>query len=256
MVAGTRATPEGPSPPVAILSDIHSNRQALDATLRAAREAGARSWWCVGDVVGYGADPVHCLGQVIGKAERCIAGNHDLGVTGAVSIEMFADVAREALIWTRETLGPVGRAKLQRLVPADPDAPVPMFHGSPRDPVWEYVITVEQARDALEDRRVPLTLVGHTHIPSAWRLTPDGAMEGPVVPADGLLTLTEGRWLVNPGSVGQPRDRDARASWILYDPEASTIRFHRTPYDVAAAQNAILEAGLPPLLARRLAEGR
>lgn len=256
MVAGTHATPEGPSPPVAILSDIHGNRQALDATLRAAREAGARSWWCVGDVVGYGADPVHCLGEVIGKAERCIAGNHDLGVTGAVSIETFADVARDALIWTRERLGPVGRAKLQRLVPADPDATVPMFHGSPRDPVWEYVITVEQAREALEDRRVPLTLIGHTHIPSAWRLTPDGAMESPGVPADGLLTLTEGRWLVNPGSVGQPRDRDARASWIVYDPEASTIRFHRTPYDVAGAQNAILEAGLPPLLARRLAEGR
>ncbi len=252
----TGETPEGPTPPVAILSDIHANRQALDATLRAAREAGARSWWCVGDTVGYGADPVHCLGVVIGQAERAIAGNHDLGVTGAVSIETFADIARDALIWTRETLGPVGRAKLQRLEPADPDAAVPMFHGSPRDPVWEYVITIEQAREALEDRRVPLTLIGHTHVPAAWRLTPDGAMESPGVPADGLLHLTEGRWLVNPGSVGQPRDRDARASWILYDPEAATICFHRTPYDVAGAQNAILEAGLPSLLANRLAGGR
>ena len=206
--------------------------------------------------MGYGADPVHCLGVVVGGAERCIAGNHDLGVTGAVSAEIFADLARDALMWTRETLGPVGRAKLQRLRPDDPDAEVPMFHGSPRDPVWEYVISVEQARDALEDRRVRLTLVGHTHVPAAWHLTPDGAMESPGVPAGGLLELTEGRWLVNPGSVGQPRDRDARAAWALYDADAGTIRFHRTPYDVAAAQNAILEAGLPSLLAHRLAEGR
>jgi diadenosine tetraphosphatase ApaH/serine/threonine PP2A family protein phosphatase len=199
---------------------------------------------------------VHCLAQAIGGADRCIAGNHDLGVTGAESADTFADLAREALIWTREALGPVGRAKLQRLSPADPDAEVPMFHGSPRDPVWEYVITVEQARDALEDRRVALTLIGHTHVPGSWRLTPDGAMESPGVPGDGMLTLTEGRWLVNPGSVGQPRDRDARASWALYDPDAATIDFHRTPYDVAGAQNAILEAGLPSLLAHRLAEGR
>ena len=131
-----------------------------------------------------------------------------------------------------------------------------MFHGSPRDPVWEYVITIDQAREALEDRRVPLTLIGHTHVPTAWRLTPDGAMEHPGVPPRRAAELTDGRWLVNPGSVGQPRDRDARASWALYDPEARTIRFHRTPYDVAAAQNAILEAGLPSLLAHRLAEGR
>lgn len=251
-----RRDPEGPTPPVAILSDIHGNRQALDAALRAAREAGARSWWCVGDVVGYGADPVHCLAQTMSGAERCIAGNHDLGVTGAVSLDTFADLARDALAWTREALGPVGRAKLQRLAPADPDADVPMFHGSPRDPVWEYVITVEQAREVLEYRRVPLTLVGHTHVPTAWRLTPDGAMEHPGVPPGGLLELTDGRWLVNPGSVGQPRDRDARASWVLYDPDARTVRFHRTPYDVAGAQNAILEAGLPSLLAHRLAEGR
>lgn len=251
--AKTRRTP---TPPVAILSDIHGNRQALDATLRAVREAGGRSWWCLGDIVGYGADPVHCLGEVIARADRAIAGNHDLGVTGAVSLDAFADLAHEALLWTRERLGPIGRAKLERLRPADPDADVPMFHGSPRDPIWEYIITVEQAREAVEDRRVPLTLVGHTHVPAAWHLTPEGAMEGPDVPPGGLLRLTEGRWLINPGSVGQPRDRDARAAWALYDPEAATIQFHRTPYDVGAAQNAILEAGLPSLLAHRLAEGR
>jgi diadenosine tetraphosphatase ApaH/serine/threonine PP2A family protein phosphatase len=220
------------------------------------REAGAGTIWCVGDVVGYGADPSYCLHTILERAERCLGGNHDLGVTGEVSLDVFADLARDAVVWTREALGPAGRATLQRLAPSDPDHEVPMFHGSPRDPVWEYVLQVEQAREALEDRRYPLTLIGHTHLPSAWRLTPDGAMEQLAPPPAGPMPLTEGRWLVNPGSVGQPRDHDARAAWALYEPEARTIEFRRTPYDVAAAQNAILEAGLPSMLAHRLAEGR
>lgn len=224
--------------------------------LRAAREAGAREWWCVGDIVGYGADPVHCLTTVEEGAARAIAGNHDLGACGAVDVEVFADLARAAIDWTHDRLGPAARARLAAMRPDDQDGDVPMFHASPRDPVWEYVLTVEQARAALEDRRVHLTLVGHTHIPFAWRLTPDGAMEAIGVPPGGVLELSEGRWLVNPGSVGQPRDRDARAAWALYDAEADTITFRRTPYDVASAQNAILEAGLPELLAHRLAEGR
>ena len=169
---------------------------------------------------------------------------------------MFAPWARAALAWTRDAIGPVGMANLERLEPQDADGAVPLYHGSPRDPVWEYVTEVAQARAALEDRRVPLTLIGHTHVPFAWRLTTDGAIETVGVPADGRLALDEGRWLVNPGSVGQPRDADARAAWALYDPDAGAIEFRRTPYDVAAAQNAILEAGLPSLLAHRLAEGR
>ncbi len=220
------------------------------------REAGARSWWCLGDLVGYGADPAHCLAITTSGAARCIAGNHDLGVTGEVSLDLFADLAHEAIIWTRDALGPAGRAKLRNLRPSDESDGVPLYHASPRDPVWEYIVSVEQARAALEHRRVPLTLVGHTHIPFSWKLTPDGAMESHGVPATGVLDLSEGRWLVNPGSVGQPRDRDARAAWALYSPEDQTIAFHRTPYDVAGAQNAILEAGLPSLLAHRLAEGR
>ncbi|MGD9697074.1 MAG: metallophosphoesterase [Thermoleophilia bacterium] len=244
------------TPPVAILSDIHGNRHALDATLRAAREAGARSWWCLGDLVGYGADPAHCLAVAIRDAERCLAGNHDLAAAGRVPLDVFSSWAYDALVWTRRALGAVGRAKLERLQPDDTGHPVQLFHASPRDPVWEYVVSVEQAREALEDRRVALTMVGHTHIPFAWRLTPDGAMESPGVPAGGRLPLAEGRWLVNPGSVGQPRDGDARAAWALYLPEEGVVEFRRTPYDVAGAQNAILEAGLPPSLARRLAEGR
>jgi len=224
--------------------------------VQAVRGVGAARWWCLGDLVGYGADPSHCLHTAIGGADRCIGGNHDLGAAGKVPLEMFAPWARAALAWTREAIGRAGAAKLERLVPLDPDDTVPLYHASPRDPVWEYVTEVSQARAALEDRRVHLTLIGHTHVPSAWRLTTEGAVETVGVPAGGRLTLEEGRWLVNPGSVGQPRDHDARAAWAIYDAEADEIEFRRTPYDVAAAQNAILEAGLPSLLAHRLAEGR
>lgn len=205
--------------------------------------------------MGYGADPTHCLATAR-SAARCIGGNHDLGVTGEVSLDVFADLARDAIVWTRSALGEAGRAKLRALSPADPDHEVPLYHASPRDPVWEYVLSVEQARDALEHRRVPLTFVGHTHIPFAWNLTTDGAMRAVGVPRGGVLDVSEGRWLVNPGSVGQPRDRDARAAWALWDADARTVTFRRTPYDVAGAQNAILRAGLPPLLATRLAEGK
>jgi diadenosine tetraphosphatase ApaH/serine/threonine PP2A family protein phosphatase len=242
--------------PVAILSDIHGNRPALDAALRSAREAGAESWWCLGDLVGYGADPAHCIAVTMRDSERCIAGNHDLGAGGRVALEEFSDDARAALEWTRRALGPADRASLEGLSPEDTGGAVPIFHGSPRDPVWEYILTAQQARAALEDRRVALTLVGHTHVPFAWRLTTGGALESLGVPPGGRLDLGEGRWLVNPGAVGQPRDGDPRAAWALYDPEEGTIEFRRTPYDVAAAQRAILDAGLPASLAHRLAEGR
>lgn len=224
--------------------------------LQAARQAGARTWWCVGDVVGYGADPAHCMRLALSEAERCIAGNHDLGVAGRVNIASFTPAARAAIEWTRVTLGATGRGRLDRLDPMDVDHEVPMFHGSPRDPVWEYITEVGDARAALEDRRVALTLVGHTHRPCAWRLTPDGAMEHRGAPIDAPMALEVGRWLVNPGSVGQPRDGDARAAWAIYDSDEQTIHFRRTPYDVAAAQNAILQADLPTRLAHRLAEGR
>ena len=166
--------------PVAILSDIHGNRPALDATLRAAREAGAESWWCLGDLVGYGADPRHCIEVAMGDSERCIAGNHDLGApAGAQSWTCSPTAPARRWSGPARPSGSSGHASLLRLDPEDTGGVVPLFHGSPRDPVWEYVLTVEQARDALEDRRVALTLVGHTHVPFAWRLTTDGAMESP-----------------------------------------------------------------------------
>ena len=240
---------------IAVISDVHGNRQALEAVMRAQRQAGAEAVWCLGDIVGYGADPVHCLGACM-SATRCLAGNHDLAVTGRVPIDAFSDWARAALVWTRGALDRAGVAKLDRLSPADPDGEVALYHASPLDPVWEYVLSEEQARVCLESVAAHLVLVGHTHVPAAWRLLPDGRIEGGFVAGDRTIDLEGGRWLVNPGSVGQPRDRDARAAWALLDLRQGSITFHRTPYDVAGAQNAILRAGLPPQLAARLSEGR
>lgn len=207
-------------------------------------------------MVGYGADPVHCLTECTQRAHRMIAGNHDLGACGKLDLDDFSDLARTAIEWTRERLGPVGIAKLEKLSPAAPGAAVPLYHASPRDPVWEYILSPEQAMDAFEQvTGASLILVGHTHVPAAWRITPEGDIDGGFVTGEGTLALDGGRWLVNPGAVGQPRDGDARAAWARYEPGVGKISFHRTPYDVASAQNAILSAGLPPQLAARLSEG-
>jgi diadenosine tetraphosphatase ApaH/serine/threonine PP2A family protein phosphatase len=148
------------------------------------------------------------------------------------------------------------RAELSRLEPSDSDHEVPMFHGSPRDHAWEYVVSDEVARASLELVGARVTLVGHSHRPAAWCLSPDGRLSGGFVTGESVVELTEGKWLINPGSVGQPRDGDARAAWAILDLEGGEVRFRRTPYDVAAAQNAILGAGLPSMLADRLSHGR
>ena len=241
--------------PIAILSDVHANRHALEAVLRAVRLTGARELWSLGDVVGYGAEPVKCLATITDEATRQLAGNHDLGVVGKVPLESFSDSAAAAIEWTRMTLGPVGIAKLEKLSPSS-SGEVALFHASPRDPVWGYVSSDARAQAAFHASDATTIMVGHTHIPAAWRLRPDGVLEGGFVGAPGTMQLDEGRWLLNPGAVGQPRDGDARASWLLYDPDAPSATFHRTPYDVAGAQNAILAVDLPPDLARRLSEGR
>ncbi len=204
--------------------------------------------------MGYGADPTHCVAEGQAAA-RCVAGNHDLGASGKISLDHFASWAFVALEWTREALGPVGRAKLDKLSSTDTEGDVHLVHASPRDPIWEYVVSREQARAALDDRRVPLTFFGHTHVPAVWSLGPDGTLGSMATEPGATVELSEGRWLINPGSVGQPRDGDPRAAWALYDPEGGAVTFRRTPYDVAGAQNAILGAGLPEVLATRLVNG-
>ncbi len=244
---------------VAVLSDVHSNLPALEATLAAAEEAGFDELWCLGDVVGYGADPDACAALVRERSHLCLAGNHDLAVLGELDISTFSETARAAVEWTREQAGAATLEFLAGLQPAMKRAGIDTFHASPRDPIWEYVLSLEQAEAGLDAQEERLGLIGHSHVALYFTREP-GARPGyahGAQAADGaLLDLAEGSWLLNPGSVGQPRDGDPGAAWMALDTEELTARFHRVPYDVEAAAAAIRAAGLPESLAERLQTGR
>lgn len=223
---------------------------------RAIRQASITRLWCLGDMVGYGAHPAECLRVCVHESERCIAGNHDLAAAGRVDAAVFSAQARTAIEWTRTRMDRNALDRLAALEAEDAQGDVALFHASPCDPVWEYVVTADQARAAIDASPARITMVGHTHLSGAWRLGDDGRLDGGLVRGEETISLGTGRWLVNPGSVGQPRDLDPRASWAILDMEALTLRFRRTPYDVPGAQNAIQAAGLPADLGARLAEGR
>jgi predicted phosphodiesterase len=241
---------------VAIVSDIHGNRQAFEAVLDAIEETDAEEMWCLGDLVGYGADPDACVELARRHAAICLAGNHDLGVRGDLPLEQFSRGAALAARWTQEAITAETLEYLNRLQPTHLEESVGMYHASPRDPIWEYVLSPLQAELCLDVQQHRVCLIGHSHVAlSFWR--PSGApATGQTRAEDEELDLTSGEWLINPGSVGQPRDGDPRASWLELDDKAWTAVFRRTEYDVAGAAAAIRAARLPDSLAERLAYGQ
>jgi len=239
---------------VAVVSDVHGNLRALEAVLASADAAGVDEVWCLGDVVGYGARPNECCELVRARAAICLAGNHDLVVVGTLGLEEFSHDAADAAGWSRERLTEENRAYLAGLPSIAQRDGVLLVHGSPRDPVWEYVLSGEAALAALAATDAPLVLVGHSHVALDLRLA-DARLEGGLAAAGEEVGLDTGRLLLNPGSVGQPRDGDPRAAWLLLDLDARRAAFERTEYDVAATQAEIREAGLPELLAARLETG-
>jgi diadenosine tetraphosphatase ApaH/serine/threonine PP2A family protein phosphatase len=239
---------------VALVSDVHSNLHALDAVLEAIDGESPDELWCLGDIVGYGPRPDECCGIVEERASICLAGNHDLGVRGDVDIDDFAPDAAAAALWTRGVLGDRAKAFLDGLEPTAETEGAQLFHASPRDPVWEYILTDQAAAAALEATSAPLVLVGHSHVPLAVTLRA-GELAGGHAPAGTEIAFGDGRWLLNPGSVGQPRDGDARAAWLLLDLDAGTATFRRVSYAIAETNEEINEAGLPPLLGERLFSG-
>jgi predicted phosphodiesterase len=242
---------------VAVLSDIHGNLEALQATLAAIDQAGVEETWCLGDVVGYGARPAACLALVREHCTVRLAGNHDLVAAGVSSAEGFSRSARIAISWTSQQLSPEERDEIRGWPSATQLQGIGLAHGSMRDPAWEYVVEPAVARQLLEDQVQQIVLVGHSHLALSWRLDPEviGGAAG-VLRSDGdVLDCGERTWICNPGSVGQPRDRDPRAAWLELDTEARTVTWHRTPYDIASAQAAIRSAGLPDPLADRLGAG-
>jgi diadenosine tetraphosphatase ApaH/serine/threonine PP2A family protein phosphatase len=239
---------------VAVISDVHANWHALEAVLAAVEEERPDELWCLGDLVGYGPRPNPCCAEIARRAELCLVGNHDLGVLGELDLLDFAPEAVESARWTREVLADEARAYLRSLRPAGRRDGVELFHASPRDPVWEYVLTGEAAAAAFDLTEEPLVLVGHSHVPLAIALE-DGSLDGGLAPEGTQTELGADRVLLNPGSVGQPRDGDPRAAWLMLDFGARRAWFRRTAYPVERTQAEIRERGLPDALAERLAHG-
>ena len=244
---------------VAVLSDVHSNLHALEAVLAEVDAGGFDELWCLGDVVGYGPRPNECTALVRERAAVCLAGNHDLVVLGKIAMAAFADDAGVAALWTQRALDEEARAFLEPLEPAAARAGVALFHGSPRDPVWDYVLSEEAARYSFAATSEPLVLVGHSHV--ALELSSDGlGLHGGTADAGLRLDLNGPRRLLNPGSVGQPRDGDPRAAWLELetaeiDNREAWATFRRTEYPVERTQAEMREQGLPEILAERLAQG-
>ena len=242
-----------------IISDLHANLEALTAVL-AQSAGGYDRALCCGDLVGYGADPNPVCDWVRLNCAVVVRGNHDRGSTGQDDLEWFNPVARQAATWTQQTLSPENAEYILAL----PQGPVTVetfqiFHGSPYDED-EYVVVADEANQAFDYLETRVAFFGHTHMQGGfiWNqsrvetiLRPPARGESLAMPID-----PECAYMINPGSVGQPRDGDPRAAYAIYDTDAQKVTYHRVAYDVATAQKKIYAAGLPHILADRLAAGR
>jgi len=241
---------------VAVVSDIHGNRHAFEAVLADVAATGADELWCLGDLVGYGADPDACVELAREHAGVCLAGNHDLAVTGALSLEEFSRGAEIAARWTREVIDPENLAFLEVLEPESRVEGFGLYHGSPRDPVWEYVLSALLAEMCLDAAAERVALIGHSHVALSFVRREGEIATGERRVGGDSADLAGGGWLLNPGSVGQPRDGDPRAAWLLLDAGQATATWHRIAYDVPGAAAAIRQARLPDSLAERLGYGQ
>jgi diadenosine tetraphosphatase ApaH/serine/threonine PP2A family protein phosphatase len=238
---------------VAVLSDVHANLHALDAVLAEVDAGRFDAIWFLGDLVGYGPKPNECAALLQERAAICLAGNHDLVVLGKIPIDAFAGEAAAAARWTQTVLDDATRGFLDTLHPQAVAPGAELFHGSPRDPVWDYVLDDEAALWSFAATTEPLVLVGHSHI--ALEISDGENLRGEPTPGGTTVELGTLRRLLNPGSVGQPRNGDARAAWLEIDFETGWATFRRTDYPVERTQAEMREVGLPEALALRLAFG-
>ncbi len=237
---------------VALLSDVHGNLAALESILDVLSPFDAV--WQLGDVVGYGPEPVGVVQRLQHEGALGVRGNHDAAAIGEISTDWFNDAARRAVEWSAQQLTPATRDWLAANPRTRVEGPFTLAHGSPRDPLWEYLFSTTLARANLAAFSTPYCLVGHTHVPLVFRES-EGGMEV-IVPGDGTVMELDGRRaILNPGGVGQPRDGDPRASGALLDTTAGTVTWRRTPYAVGVTQQAMRTAGLPQRLVDRLEQG-
>ena len=240
---------------IAVISDVHSNLQALDAVL--AGIGAADAIWHLGDVVGYGPDPDAVVDRLAAIGAVGVRGNHDAAACGGTEIEWFNPDARKAMEWTRGVISERTRSWLGDLPDRLETEGFTLVHGSGRDPIWEYVTSPTAAHASLGAMDTAHGINGHTHLPVAYLVVEDRA--GRLGPergsAETSIRLGGGRLLLNPGSVGQPRDGDPRASYLILDTEAGTATWHRVPYDIESVGAAMRAVGLPQRLAERLRHG-
>jgi predicted phosphodiesterase len=241
---------------IAVISDIHANRHALEAVLDDVADAETDELWCLGDIVGYGADPNDCCALVRQHADVCLAGNHDLAATGDLSLEDFSRGAAIAAQWTQDVLAPDHLTWLASLAPLGSAHDIGLFHGSPRDPIWQYVTSSLLADLCLDLLRERIGLIGHSHIALSFQREEGSTATGAARRGGEQADVAGGTWLLNPGSVGQPRDGDPRAAWMLVDLGADSAEWRRADYDIAGAAAAIRAARLPDSLAERLQYGQ
>jgi predicted phosphodiesterase len=244
-----------------VFSDVHSNLEALEAVLGFFEDLEVDGYICCGDLVGYGPEPDACLSRIRGlKNLALICGNHDLAAIGRIDVDWFNPYARAAALWTRDAMSADSRAFLEGLTARLDKPGFTMAHGTPRRPPEEYLMSAAQFRDNIEYVKVWPLFVGHSHMPVCFRTGPEGidtqfleSHQEIDLPREGSTFLP---CALNPGSVGQPRDHDRRASCGVFDSERGTFRIVRLDYDVAAVQAKIRAAGLPEYLALRLAYGQ
>lgn len=239
-----------------IISDIHGNLEALQATLDASEHLEPYQLMCLGDIVGYGADPTACLDAIGERANLILAGNHDLAVAGIIGFNDFNDIARKSIEWTREVLDEEDRELLSTLPLQYIDGDYCFTHASPIDPIeFNYVRTMEDVTKVFDHSGQKFCIVGHTHLPVLVRLDDkSGKME--VIREPKIQIDDHSRYFVNVGSIGQPRDNNPDACMVVLDEEAATLEFLRVPYDIAASQEKIISQGLPAFLAERLVLAR
>jgi len=240
---------------VLVISDIHANYTAFEAVLEDAD--GVDAVWCLGDLVGYGPDPNACV-ELLSEQPNliCVPGNHDIAAMGEMAVESFNGDARLSLLWQQRVLSASSMDFLHTLPQiAEPSEKVTLVHGSPRDPIWEYMLNTLAARLNFPEFSTDFCFVGHTHVPSIfwWDIKQNRVLLD--IPRMGMPIELSGRVILNPGSVGQPRDRDPRAAYAIFDTEALTWEPQRVEYDIESVQARIREARLPERHALRLEEG-
>lgn len=240
----------------AIIGDIHANLSAFEAVLNAiTQQGGTEKIWCLGDIVGYGPDPHECIELLRQTNHVCVAGNHDWAAIGKIDTYEFNPDAAAAAHWTAEQLSLEDRAYLKNLPLTIEEEDFTLVHGSPREPIWEYLISSGLARENFAHFKTQFCLVGHSHVPLVFAYDEDGNCSAIEFQPEVRLALGKSRLIINPGGVGQPRDSDPRASYAIYDSESRVVRLHRVPYDIQATQDKMVEHGLPMRLVARLNYG-